>query len=59
VRTNQYWNSNLMTYLRGFDVITDYQKTIESITLADLNKFMKGLYNGKNRIQVIMEGVAE
>lgn len=59
VRTNNYWNSNLMTYLRGFDVITDYQKTIESITLADLNKFMKDLYNGNNRIQVIMEGVAE
>ncbi len=59
VRTNNYWNSSLMTYLRGFDMITGYAETIESITLADLNKFMKGLYDGKNRIEVVMEGVEE
>lgn len=56
VRTNAYWDSNLMSYLRGYDLITDNKKAIESVTIADLNAFMKGLYNGKNRIQVIMEG---
>ncbi len=59
LRTNRYWDSNIMTYLRGFDVITDYDKIIENISLADLNNFMKTLYNGNNRIQVIMEGVED
>lgn len=58
VRTNAYWDNNLMTYLRGTDLISGSREAIESVTLADLNKFMKGLYNGKNRIQVIMEGEA-
>lgn len=57
VRTNNYWNSTLTPYLRGFDLITGYKDSLESITLADLNKFMKGFYNGKNRIEVVMEGV--
>ncbi|MDE6532358.1 MAG: insulinase family protein [Muribaculaceae bacterium] len=56
VRKNSYWDSNLMTYLRGHDMITDHRSAIESVSLDDLNKFMKGIYNGKNRVQVIMEG---
>ncbi|MDE7438465.1 MAG: insulinase family protein [Muribaculaceae bacterium] len=59
VRKNNYWLSNLVTYLRGFDVITNNQAAIEGMTLESLNSFMKDLYNGKNRIQVIMEGVEE
>lgn len=58
-KTNGYWNSNLMTYLRGTDMINGMRQSIESITLADLNKFMKSFYNGKNRIEVVMEGVEE
>ena len=56
VRNNGYWSNNLMTYLRGYDLINGYKEAIESVTLADLNAFMKKFYNGKNRIQVIMEG---
>lgn len=56
VRKNSYWDSNLMAYVRGVDLITENKAAIESITLEDLNKFMKGIYNGKNRVQVIMEG---
>lgn len=55
-RTNAYWDSQLMSYLRGFDGITGYREAAESLTLADFNAFMKGVYDGKNRIQVIMEG---
>ncbi len=58
-RTNRYWSSNILSYLRGFDTITGAREAIEKITLADLNKFMKTLYNGKNRTQIIMEGVTE
>ncbi|MDE6338646.1 MAG: insulinase family protein, partial [Muribaculaceae bacterium] len=59
VRQNGYWLNNLMSYQRGFDNITNHKAAIEGLTLEDLNNFMKTLYNGKNRIQVIMEGVEE
>ncbi|MDE6423964.1 MAG: insulinase family protein, partial [Muribaculaceae bacterium] len=58
-KTNGYWNSNLMSYMRGIDMITGMRQTIENVTLTDLNKFMKSLYNGKNRIEVVMEGIEE
>lgn len=57
VRTNGYWQNSLMLLERGFDNITNNKAAIENLTLTDLNKFMKNLYNGKNRIEVIMEGV--
>ncbi len=56
VRKNSYWDNNIMAYLRGADLISEHKSAIESITLDDLNKFMKGIYNGKNRVQVVMEG---
>lgn len=59
VRTNKYWQNSLELNLRGYDTITGYEDVLKSVTLSDLNSFMKSLYNGKNRIQVIMEGVAE
>lgn len=59
VRTNKYWQISLELNLRGYDTITGYEDVLKSVTLSDLNSFMKSLYNGKNRIQVIMEGVAE
>lgn len=57
-RNNSYWDSVLLAYLRGYDMITGYREALDSLTLADFNAFMKTLYNGKNRIQVVMEGVA-
>lgn len=57
VRNNSYWTNNLLMLEKGIDDITNHKAAIENLTLADLNKFMKGLYNGKNRIEVIMEGV--
>ena len=58
LRENAYWQDALMSYYRGFDLIDGYRQAIESVTLDDLNKFMKNLYNGKNRVQVVLEGVA-
>lgn len=54
---NEFWMSGLRSYVRGWDVISDYEKVLKEITLKDFNKFMKKLYKGENRIQVIMNGV--
>ncbi len=54
---NSYWMNGIFSYLRGYDDLTKEKATIEGITLDKLNSFMKTVYNGKNRIQVIMEGV--
>jgi len=59
IRTNRYWDNNLVFYFRGIDDITGAREAIEKLTLNDINSFMRGLYNGKNRIQVIMEGAKE
>ena len=57
VRTNKYWANNLMSYLRGVDNLTDHKAAIDGMTLDGLNKFMKTLYNGKNRLNFVMTGV--
>lgn len=59
IRQNSYWLNNIMSYQKGIDNITNNKAAIEGMTLEGLNNFMKNLYNGKNRIQVIMEGVEE
>ncbi|MCH5241356.1 MAG: insulinase family protein [Muribaculaceae bacterium] len=58
-RKNAYWNEALTSQMRfpQADFINDYANTLNSITLDQFNQFMKNLYNGNNRIQVIMEGV--
>ncbi len=57
VRNNYYWSNQLLDAIRGRDDISGHKAAIENMTLEGLNKFMKNLYDGKNRIQVIMEGV--
>ena len=59
VRKNSYWLNNLMLNERGIDDITNHKAAIEKLTRADFNKFISSLYDGKNRIQVVMTGVAE
>ena len=58
-RTNEYWNNAVIAKLRGFDVYTGRLATMQSLTLEQLNAFMKTLYNGQNQIQVVMDGVEE
>ena len=53
VRTNNYWNNSLLLLERGFNTITDHRAAIENLTLDEFNKFIKTLYNGKNRIEVV------
>ncbi len=59
VRTNGYWRNNLQRLKLGYDDISGHKAAIENLTLADFNKFMSSLYDGKNHIQVVMQGVAE
>lgn len=59
IKSNQYWNDQILALMRGFDTVSDFGQTLNSITLSDLNAFMKNLYNGKNRVQVVMTGVGE
>ena len=59
VRTNSYWHDNIRLYeLLGKDFITGHRSAIEDLTLEDFNAFMRNLYDGKNRIQVNMHGIA-
>lgn len=56
LRNNSYWENSLVAYLKGIDVISGYKEAIDNLTLPKFNDFMKNLYNGKNRIQVVMIG---
>lgn len=53
---NDYWLNGLLSAERGYNTLSGRRQAVESLTLADLNAFMKNLYDGKNRIQVVMNG---
>lgn len=56
-KKNNYWLDQIRQYCTlGFES-TAYRNALEKLTLDDLNKFMKALYDGKNRIHVTMDGV--
>lgn len=56
-KKNGYWLNQIRQFCTlGFDS-TQYREALSQITLEDLNKFMKTLYDGKNRIHVVMDGV--
>ena len=59
-KKNNYWNSLLELQYRypNVPIIKDYQEELKNVTLDEFNKFLKTVYSGKDRIQVIMEGVA-
>ena len=59
-RKNRYWTNALTGQLLfpEVDLVNEYGTTLQNISLQQFNDFMKNLYNGQNRIQVIMEGVS-
>ena len=59
-RKNGYWTNALTSQLQfpEVDLINNYEEVLKNISLDQFNSFLKNLYNGENRIQVIMEGVA-
>jgi len=60
LRENSYWTNIIKSDVLGYgDNNTDYENIINSITLDDMKKFTKKLFNGKNIIEVTMTGVVE
>lgn len=59
-KKNAYWDSALITQLRfpQVQVIDGYYEALQNVNLEKFNQFLKNLYDGKNRIQVIMEGIS-
>ena len=58
-RKNDYWITTIRLNERGVDSYTGLKEALNSVTLDQLNQFMKNLYNGNNHIEIIMNGVAE
>lgn len=58
-RTNSYWVNGLMRNVRGIDTMTGRRAAIENLTLEQFNAFINTLWNGENRVKVVMTGVEE
>ncbi len=60
LKKNSYWLGVLQTWsMLGIDDNSGMEQALKSVTLQDLNKFMKKLNVKKNRIQVVLDGVAK
>lgn len=57
-KTNQFWDTQLVLIDRGYNIISGYRDALEKLTLEDFNKFISELYNGQNRITVVMESAS-
>lgn len=56
-KNNSYWQEAIYQNEMGQDVATNHEAAIKNLTLEEFNAFIKNLYNGNNRMQVIMNGV--
>lgn len=56
LRSNEYWQNQLVFAERGYDLHTGRQEFLKSLTLDDFNKYVKTVKPGDNRIQVILNG---
>ena len=57
-RENSYWREIIHSNELGYgDNDTNYEETLNSITIDDMKAFSKKLFTGKNLIEVIMTGV--
>ncbi|MDE6330289.1 MAG: insulinase family protein [Muribaculaceae bacterium] len=57
-RDNDYWLQGLMSVERGYNLLSGKKALLESITLEEFNAYIKDVYNGKNRLQVILDGAS-
>ena len=59
--TNSYLLNRMILQISYPDlpILTEYESALNSITYNEFNNFLKNLYNGKNRIQIVLEGTAE
>lgn len=56
-KNNSYWQDAIYQNEMGHDIATNHEAAIKNLTLEEFNAFIKNLYNGNNRMQVIMNGV--
>lgn len=56
-KNNSYWQEAIYQNEMGQDVATNHEAAIKNLTLEEFNVFIKNLYNGNNRMQVIMNGI--
>ncbi|MDR3340118.1 MAG: insulinase family protein [Candidatus Symbiothrix sp.] len=57
---NSYWSSVVSNYYRyDYNAYSDYVKTLNSVTLADIQKKAKKIIDDGNLIEVVMTGVKE
>ena len=55
LKDNGYWLRQMINYSKtGHDNVTDYNKVLESITVADIQKLAKKIFRSGNRIEVGM-----
>lgn len=55
LKDNGYWLRQMINYSKtGHDNVTDYNKVLNSITVADLQKLAKKIFRSGNRIEVGM-----
>ena len=60
LRENSYWRDVISDFELGYgDNESNYEETLNSITIDDMKAFTKKIFNGKNLIEVIMTGVVE
>ncbi|MCH5236645.1 MAG: insulinase family protein [Muribaculaceae bacterium] len=57
-RKNSYWDSMLVTQelFPDFNSLQEFDQTLRNLSLDEFNQFIKDIYDGQNRVQVIMEG---
>jgi zinc protease len=60
VKENSYWLGQLDSYYEeNVDLNTEYEQTLNAITTADVQQFIKALLDQKNRIEVSMTSPGE
>lgn len=56
-RENYYWDQVLTSYVLGENVDTGYLRALETISVDEMNLFIKKLFdNNQNKVEVVMKG---
>lgn len=58
MRDNNFWLNNLMNIERGYNLLSGKRELLANLTLEEFNAYIKNIYNGKNRIEIILDGKA-
>lgn len=56
LRQNDFWRDQLLSIERGYDLVTGHEDYLKNLTLEEFNGYIKDMYNGKNRIQLVLDG---